>query len=190
MHIIFQWSWFRMLKNSVFLHMWVLSTFIWHGVVRGRRRRRSILKGFSDGILGSILKYKPPGPACPEKLSPCSKNKSTAPGQTLLNYFLFSATRYRSPVEMLLREAKCRRSDKPRTDLAQTLTSGDFSNKQLEHLSGVKRERTAVISRVQLTEWVPALSSQSCWSLFHRSLFSILRIHMSLVDKIVVSLFE
>lgn len=109
----------------------------------GERKEKEYLKRFSDGSLGSILKYKPSASACPEKLSPCTNTKSMAPGQTLSNYFLFSATRYRSPVELLLREAKCRRPDKPRTDLAKILTSRDFSNKQLEHLSGVKRGRTA-----------------------------------------------
>lgn len=62
-HVSFQWSWFKMLKNSVFLHMWVLSTFMWHGVVRGRRRRRRISKRFNGGSLGSILKHKLPVPA-------------------------------------------------------------------------------------------------------------------------------
>lgn len=56
------------------------------------------MKKFSGGSLGSTLKYKLPAPACPEKLSPYDK-KSMVPGQALSNYFLFSTTRYRSPVE-------------------------------------------------------------------------------------------
>lgn len=116
-----------------------LSSFMCVGMVRGRRR---IFERFSDGILGSILKYKPPARACPGKFKYAVTPNPYSAWSDSLRLFPSRWISTSSHTQNTSSLSGCF-SKKANTILAQILICRFFSNKELEHLNWVKRGRTA-----------------------------------------------